>query len=141
VSRDSGGNGRLAGTDNRQRMIAVLRYSVRPALAGLIVITGLGVGALAATGRGPTWDGTWAGGWENGGDGVQIIITSSKVIGVFRHGDYPDIQRSQLSADGKMLTFAWAGGEATLQRTGEDDARITLRERGKPERNFTVKRE
>jgi hypothetical protein len=28
-----------------------------------------------------------------------------------------------------------------LQRTGEDDARITLRERGRPERAFNLKRE
>jgi hypothetical protein len=68
-------------------------------------------------------------------------ITSDKVIGVFRGGDYPDIQRSRVSADGRTLIFAWAGGDGTLQRAGERDATFTLHERGKPERSFAVHRE
>jgi hypothetical protein len=119
-------------------MIAVFRQGIKPLLAALIVITGLG-GAAASTGRGASWDGTWAGGWDNR-DGVQITFVGQKLISFYR-GDYRDIERSQISADGKTVTFAWAGGEATLQRAGEDDARITLRERGKAERSFVVKRE
>jgi hypothetical protein len=120
-------------------MISILRIGLRPMLAGLIVIIGLGAGALAATGRGPTWDGTWAGGWENR-DGVQITFGGQKLISFYR-GDYRDTGTAQISADGKVVTFAFSGGDVRLERTGEDDARITLRERGKPERSFTVKRE
>jgi hypothetical protein len=127
-------------TGKRQRMIAILPQSLRPMLAGLIVITGLGVSALAATGRGPTWDGTWAGGWENGGDGVQITFVGQKLISFYR-GDYRDTGTAQISADGKVVSFPFSGGDVRLERTGEDDARITLRERGRPERVFTVKRE
>ena len=121
-------------------MIAILRQSLRPMLAGLIVTTGLGVGALAATGRGPTWDGTWAGGWENGGDGVQITFVGQKLISFYR-GDYRDTGTAQVSADGKVVTFTFSGGDVRLERAGEDDARITVHERGRPERAFTVKRE
>jgi hypothetical protein len=127
-------------TGKGQHMIALLPQSLRPMLAGLIVIIGLGVGALAATGRGPIWDGTWAGGWETGGDGVQITFVGQKLISFYR-GDYRDTGTAQVSADGKVVTFTFSGGDVRLERTGEDDARITLRERGRPERAFTVKRE
>jgi len=114
--------------------MTVLRRGLPVIVAGVLLAS---VGLAKAV---QSWDGTWAGGWENG-DGVQIIITGEKVIGVFRGGDYPDIQRSQLSTDGKTLTFAWAGGDGTLGCTGERDATFTLHERGKPERSFTVHRE
>jgi hypothetical protein len=113
-------------------MMAILRRGL-PLVLLAIAIAG---SAHAA----PSWDGTWAGGWENG-DGVQIIVAGEKVIGVFRGGDYPDITQSQLSADGRTLTIAWAGGDGTLQRTGERDAAFTLHERGKAERKFLVHRE
>ena len=114
--------------------MSILRRSLPLLLAGVIAAAS-GVAHAAQS-----WDGTWAGGWENG-DGVQIIIAADKVIGVFRGGDYPDIQKSQLSADGRTLTFAWVGGDGVLQRTGERDAAFVLHERGKPERSFVVHRE
>jgi hypothetical protein len=110
-------------------MTTVLRRRL-PLILLAVAVAG---GAHAAQ----SWDGTWAGGWENG-DGVQIIVAGEKAIGVFRGGDYPDIKQSQLSADGRTLTFAWAGGDGVLQRTGERDAAFTLHERGKPERKFLV---
>ena len=100
----------------------------------------LAVAVMGSANAAQSWDGTWAGGWENG-DGVQIIIAGDKVIGVFRGGDYPDIQKSELSADGRTLTFAWAGGDGTLLRTGDRDASFTLQERGKPARSFPVHRD
>jgi hypothetical protein len=115
----------------------MLRRSMGLALAWLIV---LGAAATASTGRGMAWDGTWAGGWDNG-DGVQLTFVGDKIISVYRHGDYPDITRSEVSADRKTVNFAWSGGEATLQRLAEDDARITIRKRGRPERSYPVKRE
>ena len=98
------------------------------------------VAVMSSAAAAQTWDGTWAGGWDNG-DGVQIIIAGDKVIGVFRGGDYPDIQKSELSTDGRTLTFAWAGGDGILSRTGDRDASFTLHEHGKPARSFPVHRE
>jgi hypothetical protein len=90
----------------------------------------------------PSWDGTWAGGWENG-DGIQIIITGNKVIGVYRGGDYPEILSTAISPEGRMLTFSWVGGDAFLERASDRDreATISLREHGRPVRSFVVKRE
>jgi hypothetical protein len=86
----------------------------------------------------PSWDGTWAGGWEKG-DGIQIVIAGDKVIGVYRDGDYPEILSSDMSPDASMVVFWWVGGDALLQRIGEREAAISLRERGRPVRNFTVR--
>jgi hypothetical protein len=114
-------------------LIAVMRRTVPLIFAMFVGAVGV---ALAA----PSWDGTWAGGWE-GGDGVQIIVAGNKVVGVFRGGDYPDVQRSEVSADGRTLSFAWAGGDGLLLRTSDREAAFTLHERGKSERKFVVHRE
>jgi hypothetical protein len=88
----------------------------------------------------PSWDGTWAGGWQNG-DGIQIIIAGDKVIWVYRDDDYPEILSSAASPEGSMLCVWWVGGDGFLQRTGDGEATISLRERGRPVRLFVVKRE
>jgi hypothetical protein len=88
----------------------------------------------------PSWDGTWAGGWEDG-DGIQIIIVGNKVIGVGRGDAYPDVLSSDASPEGRMLSFWWVGGDGFLQRTSDREATISVREHGKPVRTFTVKRE
>ena len=123
-------------------MIGIRQRSLRLLVAGVAILAAsLGGGAAASTGRGPTWDGTWAGGWESGGDGVQLTFVGNKIISIYRRGDYPEVEPARISPDGKTATFAWPGGEAVLQRTGDDDARIILRERGRPERAFAIKRE
>jgi hypothetical protein len=104
----------------------------------LILLVAVMVAAEADAAQ--SWDGTWAGGWENG-DGIQIIITGDKAIGVGRGMDYPEVLRSDVSAEGSMLSFWWVGGDAFLQRTGDREATISLRERGRPVRTFTVKRD
>jgi hypothetical protein len=106
----------------------------RPALCLLILV--YAGGAFAA----PFWDGTWVGGWE-GGDGIQIIIAGNKVIGVGRGDFYPEVLSSAASPEGVMFSFWWVGGDGFLQRTGDREAIISLREHGKPVRVFTVKRE
>lgn len=116
----------------RNEMITILRRSLPLFLLAVALVRG----ANAA----PSWDGTWAGGWENG-DGVQIIIAGDKVIGLFYGGDYRDVQQSQLSADGRTLTFGWAGGDGTLLRTGDRDASFTLKDRGMAARSFPVHRD
>jgi hypothetical protein len=103
-------------------------------LIGLALVVACGASAAQS------WDGTWARGWEHG-DGVQIIIAGEKVIGVGRGNDYPDVVRSEVSADGGSLSFAWTGGDGTLRRTGDRDATFAMRERGKPDRSFAVHRE
>ena len=75
------------------------------------------------------WDASWAGGWENGGDGVQLIVAGNEVIGFFYHGDYLEVtQTAALAADGS-LSFAWARGKATLRVNGEERT-ITISEDG-----------
>jgi len=107
--------------------------SIPLVLAAFVAVTG-------AANAAQSWDGTWAGGWEHG-DGVQIIITGDKVIGVYRDGDYPEILSSDVSRDGSMLSFWWVGGGGFLQRTGDREATISMRERGRAVRAFTVHRE
>ncbi len=98
---------------------------------------------LVCAGRafaGPSWDGTWAGGWENG-DGIQIVIAGDEVVSVYRGVDYPEVLSSEIAPDGGMLCIWWVGGDGLLQRTGERAATISLRERGRPVRSFAVVRE
>ena len=71
---------------------------------------------------------------------MQITFVGQKLISFYR-GDYRNTGPAQVSSDGKTVTFTFSGGDVTLQRTGDDDARITLRERGRPDRSFTVHRE
>jgi len=114
--------------------VIVLRRSI-PLVLAVLALT-----IASSAGAAQSWDGTWAGGWENG-DGIQIIIAGNKVIGVFRDGDYPEILSSAVSSEGSMLSFWWVGGDATLQSTGAREPTVSVREHGKPARAFTVKRE
>lgn len=85
--------------------------------------------ALADPDAGHPWDASWAGGFEDGGDGVQLIVAGNEVIGFFYHGDYLDVTRSEpLAADGS-LSFAWARGKATLREEGGQRT-ITIHEDG-----------
>jgi len=118
-----------------------MRVAVRwPWRGALLLLFGMliAIRSFAA----PSWDGTWAGGWEKG-DGIQIVVAGNKVIGVYREGDYPEILSSAVSPEGRMLTVSWVGGDALLQRASERDpeATISLREHGRPVRTFIVKRE
>ena len=115
-------------------MVQALRHGVFLLLFVLLIP----IRSVAA----PLWDGTWAGGWENG-DGIQIIIAGDKVIGVYRDGDYPEILSTAVSPEGRQLTFSWVGGDAFLERASdhEREATISLREHGRPVRSFRVKRE
>lgn len=86
-------------------------------------------GAFADPDSAHPWDASWAGGWEAGGDGVQLIVAGNEVIGFFYHGDYLEVtQTTTLAADGS-LSFAWAHGKTTLRVTGEERT-ITICENG-----------
>jgi hypothetical protein len=93
-------------------------------------------GAAAA----PSWDGTWAGGWDKD-DGIQIVIAGNKVTGVYRDGDYPEILSSAASPEGRMFCLWWVGGDGLLLRTSDHEATISSRERGRPAHAFTIHRE
>jgi hypothetical protein len=86
------------------------------------------------------WDATWAGGFDNGGEGVQLIVTGETVVGFFFGGDYIDLTDPGTLADDGTLTFKWDGGEATLAAAGNGQS-LTIRESGKPERVIDMKRD
>jgi hypothetical protein len=108
----------------------------RRGVFAVLLVMSSATGSLAA----PSWDGTWVGGWE-AGDGIQIIIAGDNVIGVGRGDVYRDVLSSQASPEGRMFSFSWVGGDGFLQRTGDRDATLVLRERGRAERRFVVHRE
>jgi hypothetical protein len=110
---------------------------LRQAVAAVFVCAGMAGGAAAAP---SSWDGTWVGGWD-GGDGIQIIIAGNKAVGVGRGDAYVEILSSEASPEGVMFCLWWVGGDGFLQRTGDREATLTMRERGKPARSFPVKRE
>ena len=93
--------------------------------------------ALAQSGR-VGWDGTWAGGWDNG-NGVQLVFAGETLIAFNWRGDYKDVTRSAAAPDGSR-SFAWDKGEATATRAG-NTATLGIREPGKPAVSVTLKRE
>jgi hypothetical protein len=95
-------------------------------------------GSIAALSPHNTWDGTWAGGFDKDNN-IEIVIAGNEVIGVHRDGDYPEILSSAASPEGRMLCVWWVGGDGFLQRTGDNEATIWLRERDRPVRSFTVR--
>jgi opacity protein-like surface antigen len=86
------------------------------------------------------WDATWAGGFEDGGDGVQLIVADESVVGFFFGGDYIDLSDAGTLADDGSLTFKWDGGEATLAAAGAGQT-LTIRQPGKPDRVVEMKRD
>ena len=94
-------------------------------------------GALAQSAR-VGWDGTWAGGWDQG-NGVQLVFAGEALIAFYWRNDYKSIVRSAASPDGR--TFVWDRGDATLTRGADGMARLGVRERGKPEISVSLKRE
>ena len=94
-------------------------------------------GALAQTAR-VGWDGTWAGGWDQG-NGVQLVFAGEALIAFYWRNDYKSLARSAAGSDGSR-SFAWDKGEARLTRAG-NEATLMLRERGKPELSVSLKRE
>jgi hypothetical protein len=106
----------------------------RTALALAMVLT------FAGAASADDWDATWAGGFDDGGDGVQIIVLGDQVLGFFYGGDYVDLSDAgSLAADG-TITFRWDGGEGTLSGGGES-RRVTIRSSGKPDRIIDLKRD
>jgi hypothetical protein len=115
----------------------------RTALVGALRRASVVIGAtLAITGwaaAGDGWDGSWHGGFDHGGDGVQIDMIGSRVTGFYFHFDYLDTDSGAAAADG-TVTFHWDGGEGTLADDG-GKRRLTIHETGKAERVIPLERD
>ena len=97
------------------------------AAAAAWVCVAVGAAALAAC-PGP-FDGEWGG--AKGDVTAQVIVADGAVIGFYWRGDYMDAGAVKVSADERSLTFAFDGGTATLVRTGDATATITITDAGK----------
>jgi hypothetical protein len=86
-----------------------------------------------------TWNGTWAGGWK-GGAGAQIVFAGNDLIALYWGGDYVEDAHGAPGRGG-AVEIAWSGGHATLTRLGPTSARIAIREAGKPEVTFALKKD
>jgi hypothetical protein len=93
--------------------------------------------ALSQSGR-VGWDGTWAGGWDNG-NGVQLVFAGETLIAFNWRGDYKNVARSAASPEGSQ-SFGWDKGEATATRAG-NVATLAVREQGRPAVSVALKRE
>jgi hypothetical protein len=96
------------------------------------------VATPVAAQQAPSWNGTWAGNWERG-QGTQIVFAGNELIAVYWRGDYLDT-RAALSRDGASIAVKWAAGDATLTRDGPAIAHIVIREKGRPDASFRVKK-
>jgi hypothetical protein len=96
--------------------------------------------SMASAQQQSSWNGTWAGNWENG-RGTQIIFVGDELIAVYWHDDYVGDAKSSSSPDGTVLTITWPDVRALLTRDGENAAHIVLHETGQPDVSFSLKRD
>jgi hypothetical protein len=94
--------------------------------------------ALAAS---PSWNGTWAGNWDKGGNGTQIVFAGETFISIYWDGDYVSDAQGAVAKDGKSVSITWPSAVATLTRDGKKTAHIVIREKGKPDAAFAVKKD
>ena len=118
---------------------------MKPTIAALLItmcayvaIDPIPAGAGGAQGP-ATWNGTWVGNWADG-DGAQIIFAGNELIALYWRGDYLADTHSAVSPAG-VVTITWPSGSATLTRDGDTTAHIVIRESGKPDTAFALKRE
>jgi len=97
--------------------------------------------ASAAFAASPSWNGTWIGNWDKGGNGTQIVFAGETFISIYWDGDYVPDAQGALSKDGKTVTITWPSAHAVLSRDGETTAHIVIREKGKKDAAFAVKRD
>jgi hypothetical protein len=116
-------------------MNGYLRRSRTPVvrtLRRLSLVFGATLALAGAAAAGEGWDGTWHGGFDNDGDGVQIVMIGPQVNGFYFHGDYLDTDTGTAAANG-TITFHWDGGEGTLADDG-GKRQLTIHETGKADR-------
>ena len=118
---------------------------MKPTIAALLLamcayLANAPIPALAGGAQGPaTWNGTWVGNWANG-EGAQIIFAGDELIGLYWRGDYLADTQSMVSPAG-VVTITWPSGSATLTRDSDTAAHIVIRERGKRDTAFALKRD
>lgn len=120
-----------------QRGHSGIALLARPGRLRLMFAAVVAMTSVAAAGDG--WDGTWHGGFDNGGDGVQLVMIGPQLTAFYFHGDYLDTDDG-VAGTGGAITFHWDGGEGTLTDDG-GKRRLTLRETGKPDRVIELKRD
>jgi hypothetical protein len=96
----------------------------RAVLAAILALVGGG----AMAGDRPGFEGTWGG--ADGALSAQVIVAGGQVIGFYWDGDYTDATNVRVSPDGRVMSFDFAGGTATLTRTGET-AVLEVHEKGR----------
>lgn len=116
--------------------------SIAAVIFCLSLVAGFGAaGPLAANvQQSSSWDGEWAGNWQHG-QGTQIIFAGDELIGIYWRGDYISETHAVLSRGGAVVTINWTSGEALLTRDGPTTAHIVIREKGRPEAAFIVKKD
>ena len=95
-------------------------------------------GAAAAA---RSWNGTWIGNWDKGGNGTQIVFAGETFISIYWNGDYVSDADGSVSKDGSTVTITWTGAKAVLTRDGDTTAHIVIQEKGKPDVKFAVKKD
>jgi hypothetical protein len=103
-------------------------------IAAALLAISLTVHASAAD----SWDGTWVGGFQNGGNGVQLIFVGNELIGFFFNGDYLDVRSSYSKTDGVVM-LTWQRGQATLTRDGATAGHLLVAQRNLPDVRIEVK--
>jgi hypothetical protein len=82
----------------------------------------------------PGFDGTWGG--AQGELTAQVIVSGGAVIGFFWGQDYLDASNARVSGDGRVLTFDFEGGHASLTRSDAATAALEVRQ---GERTFSLR--
>ena len=88
-----------------------------------------------------SWNGTWVGNWDKGGNGTQIVFAGETFISIYWDGDYVSDADGTVSKDGSTVTITWSGAKALLTRDGDATAHIVIQEKGKPDVKFAVKKD
>jgi hypothetical protein len=92
------------------------------------------------TQRQVSWDGMWVGNWT-GGSGVQLVFVRNEALAFYWRGDYVEGLHSSLARGGTTVAIIWPAGSATLTRDREETAHIVVREKGRADIAFALKRD
>lgn len=115
--------------------LTIFNAACLPGPIGALAVFSTPIFAQAAQ----TWNGTWAGGWKAGA-GAQIVFAGDDMVALYWRGDYVEDAHGSPGRGG-ALDITWSGGHATLMRQGPTNARIVIREAGKPDVAFVLKKD
>lgn len=113
---------------------------MRMAALALMGATVLAMAAIASAASARSWNGTWAGNWDQG-QGTQIVFAGETFISIYWDGDYVSDAEGTASKDGASVTITWTGAKAVLTRDGDTTAHVVIQEKGKPDVTFSVKKD